>query len=411
MAHSSRPRRPWEEGEPLSSASPEEFRPIAHRPVPYISSPESSQNSELSYHPRRSSGSQNVLPAQHQRIPSISSQTTNTSKRRRMVDIDPEQHQVVHAPGECCDSSCNGPQCHSMRALIHNLYKEISAHELLVHGATLGSPRSGEAHTQTFPLTDSLDAACDRLKQSNASLRGLLDLKNAAGQPPSSTNHTYNEYQNSQSETTAVRRLSTAQDPSAPVASTTSSSAIGASHDLQAQLTTLTREHTALIRKLETSQASIAALKYEKERLEVQGDSLEKQVEALEKQLEDVQLSRDDALKASSKSAEQYLRIMEMAGRLHGGTGGELVGSSSSAGSSATPKPHKQAEAPASLTSTSSSPTKSRAVWLEEEVVRLRERNATLEYGIRAARQVASSLTKKGQDVESALDKALMKGS
>jgi chromosome segregation ATPase len=90
-------------------------------------------------------------------------------------------------------------------------------------------------------------------------------------------------------------------------------------------LQTLQREYDALLQKLErmrirsqalekkfeVSDAEINSLADEKERLA-------NQVQTLEAQVEELQQARDEARKTGAESAAQYMKIVEMAGRLHG---------------------------------------------------------------------------------------------
>ena len=93
----------------------------------------------------------------------------------------------------------------------------------------------------------------------------------------------------------------------------------------QLALQTLQREYDSLLQKLErqsikcqtlekkfeVSDAEINSLTDEKERLA-------SQVQSLEVQVEDLQVARDEARKMGADSAAQYMKIVEMAGRLQG---------------------------------------------------------------------------------------------
>lgn len=88
-------------------------------------------------------------------------------------------------------------------------------------------------------------------------------------------------------------------------------------------LQTLQREYDSLLQKLERMRTKCATLekKFEVSDAEINSltderERLEKQVETLEKQLEDTQNARDEARSTSAEQASQYMKIMEMAGRL-----------------------------------------------------------------------------------------------
>lgn len=88
-------------------------------------------------------------------------------------------------------------------------------------------------------------------------------------------------------------------------------------------LQTLQREYDSLLQKLERMRTKCATLekKFEVSDAEINSltderERLEKQVETLEKQLEDAQNARDEARSTSAEQASQYMKIMEMAGRL-----------------------------------------------------------------------------------------------
>jgi len=66
-----------------------------------------------------------------------------------------------------------------------------------------------------------------------------------------------------------------------------------------------------LEKKFEVSDAEINSLTDEKERLV-------NQVQSLEAQVEELQQARDEARKMGAESASQYMKIVEMAGRLQG---------------------------------------------------------------------------------------------
>jgi predicted nuclease with TOPRIM domain len=211
--------------------------------------------------------------------------------------------------------------------------------------------------------------------------------------------------------------------------------------DLQHQLSvktlamqTLQHDHDALIQKLErqrikcatlekkfaVSDSEICALSNDKDRLELH-------VEILEKQIEKLNADRDEARKASAASSAQYLMIVEMAGRLQGkalSNGDASSASSSSSGVVAEDgKPWgKEREGLlkriADLEATvvvgggafmrySEQGILEEAAKAQQEVRKLRERNAILEKGLVAAKQAALTLAVHGNNVGVVLNKAL----
>jgi hypothetical protein len=213
-------------------------------------------------------------------------------------------------------------------------------------------------------------------------------------------------------------------------------SAAQAAHlqDLQHQLAvktlahdTLQKEYTTLLqrlerqrvkcatleRKFEVSDAEIISLSNEKERLE-------QVVEMLEKQREELAASRDDARKRSSEASAQYLRMIELAGKLHSGNT-RVEGSGVSAlEREALAKRVEELEAildvkqkeatkesdDCELEADPQSPD-SRMTLLETEVKKLKLRNSRLENGLIAAKQAAITLAAHGQNVGTVLGRAL----
>lgn len=93
----------------------------------------------------------------------------------------------------------------------------------------------------------------------------------------------------------------------------------------QLALQTLQREYDSLLQKLERQRIKSQALekKFEVSDAEINSLTDEKerlagQVQALEAQVEELQVSRDEARKMGADSAAQYMKIVEMAGRLQG---------------------------------------------------------------------------------------------
>jgi chromosome segregation ATPase len=90
-------------------------------------------------------------------------------------------------------------------------------------------------------------------------------------------------------------------------------------------LQTLQREYDSLLQKLERQRTKCATLerKFEVTDAEINSltnekERLERQVEGLEKQIEEAQMARDDARKSSAEQSSQYMKMIDMAGRLQG---------------------------------------------------------------------------------------------
>jgi chromosome segregation ATPase len=181
---------------------------------------------------------------------------------------------------------------------------------------------------------------------------------------------------------------------------------------------TLQREFNSLLQKLERQRTKCATMekKFEVSDAEIIGlsnekDRLEENVEMLESQLEKMRNDRDEARRANSESAAQYLRIVEMAGRLQGKAGGGTTAESG--------KPWekereelltrvKELESAAGVGSSSPlTPSSEKDTQIAEEVRNLRERNAKLEKGLASAKQAALLLAAQGQNVGMVLHKAL----
>ena len=119
---------------------------------------------------------------------------------------------------------------------------------------------------------------------------------------------------------------------SSPSPVTSSAAHLAHLQDLQHQvsvkqlaLQTLQREYDSLLQKLERQRVKSQALekKFEVSDAEVNSLTDEKerlagQVLALEAQVEELQVARDEARKMGADSAAQYMKIVEMAGRLQG---------------------------------------------------------------------------------------------
>lgn len=123
---------------------------------------------------------------------------------------------------------------------------------------------------------------------------------------------------------------STALPPLAPSTSYPSSAQTSHLQDLQHQvsvktlaLTTLQREYDALLQKLERQRTKCAALEKKFEVSDVEINSLTDEKELLqgtivqlEKQVEGLTASRDECQREMRRSGEQYMKIMEMGGKL-----------------------------------------------------------------------------------------------
>ena len=88
-------------------------------------------------------------------------------------------------------------------------------------------------------------------------------------------------------------------------------------------LQTLQREYDSLLQKLERQRTKCATLekKFEVSDVEINSltdekENLERQVETLERQVEDAQNVRDEARKTGADQSAQYMKMIEMAGRL-----------------------------------------------------------------------------------------------
>jgi hypothetical protein len=188
-------------------------------------------------------------------------------------------------------------------------------------------------------------------------------------------------------------------------------------------LHTLQREFDSLLQKLERQRTKCATLekKFEVSDAEIIGlsnekDRLEENAEMLERQLAKMRADRDEARRANSASAAQYLKIVEMAGRLQG-----KAGSSSSVAADGERSWERQREEllarvrelETAAERRSSSPSTSsgeKETQLAEEIRTLRERNAKLEKGLVSAKQAALLLAAQGQNVGMVLHKALEDG-
>jgi hypothetical protein len=208
--------------------------------------------------------------------------------------------------------------------------------------------------------------------------------------------------------------------------------------------TTLTKEYEQLFgklsrqrvkcetfeRKFQVSDAEIISLSTDKDRLEDQIAALERQIRSLEGQ-------RDDARKAGEESKGQWMRIVEMAGKLHGGAAaaGLAAGASGTSGGADALAEAEWADERARLQRRiaqleanlaikndgedvlmegSTSPgllqdpvARARIAWLEDELDKLRTRNGKLEKGVLAAKQAALTLAAHGQNVGTVLSRAL----
>jgi len=235
---------------------------------------------------------------------------------------------------------------------------------------------------------------------------------------------------------TVPQRSTSPSTAAAPAAFISTSSAQASAsdavlQDLQHQLavktlayTTLAKEYDMLFQKLsrqrvkcstlerkfEVSDAEIITLSNEKERCEERIEGLEQHIMSLEKQ-------RDAALKAKEDSKSQWLQIMGNATKLHGGT--DINDKAWVEERARLTRRVEELEADLHIKKESGDGTarnvagsyaaeaRSRTEWLDDEVVKLRERNAKLESGLAAAKQAALTLAAHGQNVGNVLKKAL----
>lgn len=120
--------------------------------------------------------------------------------------------------------------------------------------------------------------------------------------------------------------------PASPVIISQTSPQVAHLHDLQHQVSvktlahqTLQREYDALIQKLQRMQLKSQALekKFQVSDAEIntlasEKEKLSDQVQILEVQVEELQQARDEARKIGAESNAQYMKIVEMAGRIQG---------------------------------------------------------------------------------------------
>ena len=337
-----------------------------------------------------------------------------------------------------------------------HLKSEISTHEFLVHGSGAKEQSRPQAGIEIPKLDDQADLAETlsqvevRFQQSNASLQKLLQHVHGQKSPITSIperlglqiaeqNSPQRSPQGLPSTSQQANRLSHGHGPSpsplsligistqqSPLGSTSSAHAAHL-QDLQHSLSvkslalqTLQREHDSLLQSLERQRTKSATLekKFEVSDAEIislsnEKDRLEETVEMLESQLEKMRNDRDEVRRANSESAAQYLRIVEMAGRLQGMAGG----SSTATAENGTPWEKeredllarvKELESAAGVDSTSPlTPSSEKGMQIAEEVRNLRERNAKLEKGLASAKQAALLLAAQGQNVGMVLHKAL----
>jgi hypothetical protein len=393
---------------------------------------------------------------------------SNTSAR---VEPSPAVHDI------CCGPGCPGPQCSSIRKTAVGINEDLAVHELLVHGSRSEEKHDVAIDAIETPLNLVLLAIRGRLRESNASLQSLLDTRlakktgvvSSSSQPqqnsspsnadllvtkqspsilpsarsrlqlseprPGSPESAYLVPNTrpaglpsamSSSASTCTSNASVIAATSTPVPST-SFAQNEVLNDLSHQLSVKTLSHTALSReydmllqklsrqrvkcaalerKFEVSDAEIVSLSTDKERLEDRVESLEQQAKELQKQ-------RDEARRASEDSKGQWMRIVEMAGKLHGGkeatnpNGGSSAEKNWADERASLLKRIEQMETDLGTDVTADEATKNRLVRLETEASKLRERNAKLESGLAAAKAAALTLAAHGQNVGAVLNRAL----
>lgn len=217
----------------------------------------------------------------------------------------------------------------------------------------------------------------------------------------------------------------------------------------QLALQTLQREHDSLLQKLERQRVRSQALekKFEVSDAEINSLTDEKerlagQVQILEVQVEELQQARDEARKMGADSASQYMKIVEMAGRLQGKgvedkkswekeretllkriselEGGHRAGVPGAGSSSRSPQDFGGHAPPYHPISTgfalsgSGAPMNDDTTSLRHEVMVLKERILALEKALKAAleeskavRSAALTLASVGQRLESSAHTAL----
>jgi len=161
------------------------------------------------------------------------------------------------------------------------------------------------------------------------------------------------------------------------------------------QIEGLQNEQKAFRQRMETGQASYQALerKFEVADAEIiylttERDRLEQTIITLEKQAKDLEAARNEARKSSLEMTAQYLKIVEMAGKLRERealTYGQNIHQGDSETSSS-----KLGDQGASASSRES--TQARILVLEQEVKRLQTRNLQLENAVTAAKQATQNV-------------------
>jgi len=296
--------------------------------------------------------------------------------------------------GRCCPVGCTGKQCERIRLLSKVLMAEIAVHEMLVHGVG----RAPEVN-ESIPgvITDVLDIVVDRLKQSNISLKKLLDespikpevLNKTTSADPGVTKISAMELPQSP----VLHRASTS--PFNPLGTRSNASEMNPFEDLQNQMTvktlkiqTLQSENHSIQQKLRQESANYSDLerKFEVADAEIiylttEKDRLEQTVLSLEKQVKELEISRNEARKSSSEMASQYLRIVEMAGRLHT----RDVGSEN-------PSSQQDEQSHQKIEESAEDSHQARILVLEQEIKLLRSRNLRLENGATAAKQATQNV-------------------
>jgi hypothetical protein len=307
-----------------------------------------------------------------------------------------------HQGHVCCPSSCSGKRCERIRYLSQQLMAEIVQHEVLVHGpSTAGAP---DSEIMALVVTDLMELVVERLRQSNSSLRKLLD------QSPLRLDM-LNKDPTAAEQQTALNRIAATIDtlgvmkpPMSPsvhrssvaLEDPRSSEPVTPLEELQQRLSRQTKEfmavqgeyqssrqklhrielrYSTLEQKAEAADAEVITLTTEKERLE-------QTIVALENEIKELGISRNETRKSSLEMATQYLRILETAAKLHkdpptesrGGSQGVSMTSEGGASSSA------------------GSAIQSRILVLEQEIKWLQDRNLRLENCVTAAKQATQNV-------------------
>jgi hypothetical protein len=454
MAQRARLRRPWEEAAVISERERDGESSLK------IQGPDSPATSELERLPQTPPSLHPQPPQSQQWHASKGTYNTETStneaRSRQPSDLSlpgiesfgskRPRLDVANDYGVsrevCCGPNCSGPKCDRLRILTNALIEEIGVHENLVHGSGMGVASGAQEHAVVIghdtAILGAVQQALDRLKLSNASLQTLLKGMDPAPAP------THNRQSSLFSQTVV---------PPIPVSVTTSSvsgpaltspnlpsqqavqpPSSGPSNlpagltlpstvpELQAALNSIHQTVSHTRAKLHTFERKSAVASAEIISLANERDRLESHVEFLERQCEKLTQARDDARRAGSVTAQQYLKIVETAGKLKGKGGEDPLVEPENMGwerereelldrireleAGAERSKDVLEDLPPIPPGETSSPL-AVVTRLKDEIERLRQRNQRLEDGVKTAKKIASLVTEQGQSMEKALNIAL----